>query len=100
MIYVDDDGPTVDSIITCSDTESANAGHSSQEDPPLGQPLQTYTDSNEHTNNADDEQDQKTEKYFCIHEKPEKTTGGNPKKDGQRKGSQKRWPRDKHHSRC
>ena len=27
MIYVDDDGVTVDSIITCSDTESSDADH-------------------------------------------------------------------------
>ena len=54
MIYVDDNGATVDSIITCSNTESADADHSDQEEPPLGQLSQTYTNGNEHTNNADD----------------------------------------------
>ena len=54
MIYVDDDGATVDSIITCSNTESTDADHSDQEEPPLGQLSQTYTNGNEHTNNADD----------------------------------------------
>ena len=34
MIYLDD-GATVNSITTCSDTEGAGADHSNQEEPPL-----------------------------------------------------------------
>ena len=66
IIYVDDDRATVDIITTCSDTKSADADHSNQEEPPLGQPSQTYTDSSEQTSNAKDTQDQTTENYFCI----------------------------------
>ena len=65
MIYIDD-GATVNSIKTCSDTESADADHSDEEEPPLGQPSHTYTDGGEQTSSAKDTQDQMTENYFCT----------------------------------
>ena len=60
MIYIDN-GATVDSITTCSHTESADADHSNQEEAPLEQPSQTYTNGGEQTSNARDTQDQTTE---------------------------------------
>ena len=58
MIYLDG-GATVDSMTTCSDTESAGADHSNQEEPPLEQLSETDTDGSEQSSTAMDT-------YFCT----------------------------------
>ena len=77
MIYLDD-GATVDSITTCSDTESARADHSDQEDPPWNSRLR-------HTPTAVNNPSTPRTITSAHNDKQVITTDGSSKKAGQRR---------------
>ena len=77
MIYLDD-GATVDSITTCSDTESARADHSDQENPPWNSRLR-------HTPTAVNNPSTPRTITSAHNDKQVITTDGSSKKAGQRR---------------